>query len=739
MDLIALLQMDEAIYALILGAVILVYLKLTSAPKLKKAPALPWAHFDEYGCLWNRANPEMTPATRMKAFPKADNTYAIMVAAIRKSEGTLTAGKRQIKKRHWVEFNGREVEKLELADEYDWMTMKTMGETMHAIGAGLVKMAGLRANDCIIIYAETAREWMLAAQGAFTQGLTVVTIYATLGEEGFTYGAMQTKAKLVVADAKLLKVLGNVFKTSAASLPNLKKVVYIADTPLERDEKTEKAVAAAIKTLEKAGIEVITLDQCIELGQNFPIAPRPPKPSDLAIIMYTSGTTGMPKGVKISHSNVVATVAGLEDKLPSVGIDGAGDVYLAYMPLAHIMEMAGELIAYSIGMRVGYGSPHTLTPTGVKIKEGTCKGDAQVCQPTLLVMAPAILDKVFVGLQNKMKAAKPVVQKLFAAGIKAGEANFDSGGVGAPFAYNAVVFKKVQALLGGKLKCVITGSAPLAPGIQKFAQTAFNCPVRQGYGLTETCASSCIAEVCDNSTGQVGTPTTPTCIKLRDWPEGGYLLSDANDPNIGMPRGEVLIGGAMVCQGYLVDPSNPDPEVVQKNKTDFETDGRGIRFFATGDIGQITPEGTLKIIDRKKDLVKLQQGEYVALSKIENVLKNCPIVEFPMCYAESTRDFCVALICPNHIALKALAKEMGLADADDVESLCRNEAMVAEVSKRCLAACKAAKLVPFETPKRYALVADTFSPDNDILTAAMKLKRPVAAKVHKALLEAIYK
>ena len=208
----------------------------------------------------------------------------------------------------------------------------------------------------------------------------------------------------------------------------------------------------------------------------------------------------------------------------------------------------------------------------------------------MLVMAPAILDKVFVGLQNKMNTAKPAVQKLFAAGLQAGAENFDSGGVGAPFVYNALVFKKVQALLGGQLKCVITGSAPLAPGIQRFAQTAFNCPVRQGYGLTETCASSCIAEVCDNTTGVVGTPTTSTCIKLRDWPEGGYQLSDAHDPAIGMPRGEILIGGSMVCQGYLVDPTNPDPEVVQKNKTEFETDSRGIRFFATGDIGQITPE-----------------------------------------------------------------------------------------------------------------------------------------------------
>ena len=114
MDIAALLASPEATYTLIAGLVLLVYLKLSSAPKLAKAPAKPWAHFDEFGCLWNRANPEGKPATRMKSFPKADNTYAIMTAAIKKSPSTLTAGKRQLKKRHWVEHQGREVEKLEV-------------------------------------------------------------------------------------------------------------------------------------------------------------------------------------------------------------------------------------------------------------------------------------------------------------------------------------------------------------------------------------------------------------------------------------------------------------------------------------------------------------------------------------------------------------------------------------------------------------------------------------------------
>ena len=179
------------------------------------------------------------------------------------------------------------------------------------------------------------------------------------------------------------------------------------------------------------------------------------------------------------------------------------------------------------------------------------------------------------------------MQKLFAAGIAAGEANFAKGIIGAPWFYNKIVFKKVQALLGGKLKFAGTGSAPLAPKAQMFVQTAFNCPVRQGYGLTETCGASCTQNACDNTSGVVGPPTASTVIKLKDWEEGMYKISDANRPDIGMPRGEVLIGGPMVCLGYLVDKDKPDAEVVKKNAEEFSTCSLGHRWFHTGDIRQI--------------------------------------------------------------------------------------------------------------------------------------------------------
>merc|ERR1712070_1056908 len=324
------------------------------------------------------------------------------------------------------------------------------------------------------------------------------------------------------------------------------------------------------------------------------------------------------------------------------------------------------------------------------------------------VFAPAVLDKVYAGILAKMKDQSAIVKKLFEWGIASGESNFTKGIVGSSYLYNKIVFKKVQALLGGRLKLSGTGSAPLAPKVQMFVQAAFNVPVRQGYGLTETCAASCVQLGCDSSSGVVGPPCPSTCIKLRDWPEG-----------------------------YYGDKKKPDADVVKKNEEDFSVDADGTRWFHTGDIGQFTPDGCLQIIDRKKDLVKLQQGEYVARSKVESALKSCPLVELPLCYARSTESYCVALVCPHAKPLKELAVSLGVSPDATHAELCVDKRVVAEVSKQCAAACKG-KLVGFEIPKKLALVAETWTPENDLLTAAMKLKRvPIVAK-HKEVLDELY-
>jgi len=205
-----------------------------------------------------------------------------------------------------------------------------------------------------------------------------------------------------------------------------------------------------------------------------------------------------------------------------------------------------------------------LTDSGVKLKRPESMGDAPCLQPTAMVFAPAVLDKVYQSVQAKRAGLGGIAGKLFEWGLNSGDRHFEKGNVGANPIFNQFVFKKVQSLVGGRMKLMITGSAPLSPDIQKFCQTVFGAPVRQGYGLTETCAGSCCAFWGDNSTACVGPPTVSAKIRLADWPEGNYRNADVDNPEFGMRRGEVLIGGPAVSPGYFINPNKPNEDLVTR-------------------------------------------------------------------------------------------------------------------------------------------------------------------------------
>jgi len=413
----------------------------------------------------------------------------------------------------------------------------------------------------------------------------------------------------------------------------------------------------------------------------------------------------------------------------------AGARYLAYLPLAHIMELAVEVALLCAGLVLGYGSPHTLTPTSVKMLHTNQEGDAQALKPDFLVAAPAVLDKVYAAVSANFRKLTGVVKCIVDGGIASGAANFERGEAGASGCLAPLLFKKkVASLLGGNVKLIITGSAPLGPEMQKFVQTVFACPVRQGYGLTETMAGSCITATTDNATSVVGPPQECACIRLRDWEEGGYRAADLHNPEIARRRGEVLIGGPMVCAGYLTNPEMPDPEVEAKNKEEFVTID-GVRYFCTGDIGQYTPTGNLQVIDRKKDLVKLQQGEYVALSKVENALKASRFTALPMVYARSSMSYCIALVCPNEAELRKLDV---LPEGSSLKELCAHRAVIDAVTADVKAVCKQVKLAAFETPTKVILIEELFTPENGMLTAVNKLKRKDIEAQYKAAIDKVY-
>lgn len=657
---------------------------------------------------------------------------------------------RRLIKVHQVEENGRTFEKLEMENSLSWLTYEQYFARVKNFASGLADLeravrescrpsglAGLeraverevgmihRPSDAlrVVIYAETQMDWMVAALASFSRSMEVVTVYATLGEEGALVGFQQTKSPIVVADARLIKVLLKI----ADRLDYVKYVITITECD-----------AASKQKLAQAGKTVMTFEEVIQQGIQKPVDPKPPSPTDVAVVMYTSGTTAAPKGVKITHGNLMAAVAGFHQVGPP--LISRDSVYLAYLPLAHIMEMIGELSMIYFGAAMGYGSPHTLTESGVKLKRPESEGDAVIIKPTFMAFPPAVLDKIYKAITGKVDAKGGFAQWMFGTALNSGLRRYEKGEVGANSLLNKV-FGNVQAMLGGRLQLALTGSAPLSPEIQKFLQVVLKCAVRQAYGLTENCACAAVGDPADNTVQSNGAPSACTVIRLADWPEGGYMNSDRDRAGIEMPRGEVLVGGPTVALGYLVDETNPDMEVQKKNETDFILID-GVRYFRSGDIGQITPNGQLQIIDRKKDLWKGPNGEYVALTKVEAALKLCPLVEIPMAYGKTGGGYPIALLCPNMSAIRKMAVEKGVTAAN-AEELCKNKVICDEVFKACVAACKSQKLVAFEIPEKVALIpgnenGPAWTPENDMLTAAMKLKRPVIARVFAKEINSCY-
>ncbi|XP_074535706.1 long-chain-fatty-acid--CoA ligase 3a [Halichoeres trimaculatus] len=598
--------------------------------------------------------------------------------------------------------NGKVFKKVVLG-EYRWISYEEVLTAASQLGSGLASL-GQRPKNNIAIFCETRAEWIIAAQACFMYNFPLITLYSTLGGPAIAHGLNETQVTHIITSRELLETR---LKAILLEIPKLQHIIVVDSTPTSWPSYARGISVHNMAAVQKLGVR----------PENAARERKQPLPSDIAVIMYTSGSTGIPKGVMISHSNIVAGITGMAERIPNLCEE---DTYIGYLPLAHVLELSAELVCVSHGCRIGYSSPQTLADQSTKIKKGS-KGDTSVLQPTLMAAVPEIMDRIYKNVMTKVEEMNCVQRTLF---ILAYNYKLEqlAKGYSTPLC-DKLVFRKIRSLLGGQTRVLLSGGAPLSAATQRFMNVCFCCPVGQGYGLTETCGAGTISELWDYSTGRVGGPLVCCEIKLKDWVEGGYRSTDKPHP-----RGEILVGGPNVTQGYYKSEA--------KNQEDFFMDENGQRWFCTGDIGEFHKDGCLKIIDRKKDLVKLQAGEYVSLGKVEAVLKNCSLVDNICAYANSDETYVIGFVVPNQKQLLALAEQYSIKDS--WEELCNSKAMEELVLKILTEAALKAQLERFEIPRKIRLSPDPWTPETGLVTDAFKLKRKELKKLYQDDIERMY-
>ncbi|EGC35547.1 fatty acyl-CoA synthetase [Dictyostelium purpureum] len=574
--------------------------------------------------------------------------------------------------------------------DYKWITYKQGVIRANHISSALV-YCGAKKGDRIGIFSINRPEWVLSDMAAMNQSLVPVALYATLGPNAIEYVVNHSELSIILCEGK------NVEKLYAMGASTSIRVIVSFD-PLPE---------TTLEKFKDGNIKVYLLSEFEKIGQENPAEHVLPSPEDLCTLLYTSGSTGNPKGVMLSHTNMVSEVAAADNSPAGVTPD---DVHMSYLPLAHSFERAVVSLMCFVGGQIGFFSG--LIPE--------LFNDIQVLRPTFLCGAPRVWQRLHDKLWFTVNNDSWLKKFLFNWGLNSKQAAMKSGS-GTPI-WDKLVFQKTKDRLGGRVKFILSGSAPLDPKLAEFLRACFCCPVVQGYGLTENVGGANVAYPEDPNLNHVGPPLSSVEIKLVDVPEMNYFSTDKP-----CPRGEVCLRGYNVFMGYYKDE--------QKTAEDLKSDG----WFHTGDVGRWNENGTLSIIDRKKNIFKLSQGEYVAAEYLESVYVRSPFASQVFVYGDSLNSFLVGVVVPDfEVVQKLFASKYPNLDVNNLETLVKTKELYKEIMSSFDSCAAEAKLHGFEKLKHIHIEHVAFSEENDLLTPSFKPKRPQLKIRYQEIIDNLY-
>lgn len=560
------------------------------------------------------------------------------------------------------------------------------GRTVELIAGGLLKL-GVTEKNTVAIMSTTRIEWAWADLAILSCGAVTVPIYPTLAQAEVNYLLIHSDAVGIFVEnsVQLNKIL------NSTHLPPDLQFIVLLEGKLERTH--DKIHLLSLEDIISDG-EIYLKQYPHLLSQRITNI----KPDHLASIVYTSGTTGVPKGAMLLHSNLYAVCKDISE----TGTFLDDDLMLSFLPLSHVFErVSGHFFPIYEGITVAYAESMESVPHNmIEVK------------PTIIIGVPRFFEKAYQRIQVEIRKLPQAQQYLIRWALSLGKrahkhhAELKSSIVDHIYSTelrvaDRIVFSKIRRRFGGRIRAMVAGAAPLSDEVQTFFQV-IGIPILEGYGLTETAAPAFCNTLENNRFGTVGRPFSDIQVKIAE-------------------DGEIMLKGPTIFAGYYKDKLATD---------DCFRDG----WFLTGDIGELDKDGFLKIKDRKKDIIITAGGKHVAPQYIENLFKGDYLISHVLVYGDR-RKFISALITLNKEHVIEYAKYNNI-QYKDYSELCTNKLIADRVSSTVDA--KNLLLASFERIKRFTILPEDFSVENHELTPTLKVKRKQVVEKYRQLLDSFY-
>ncbi|CAG8503813.1 3668_t:CDS:2 [Racocetra fulgida] len=569
--------------------------------------------------------------------PEATTLYENFLLGVKVSGDSKFLGHRPI-------ING-------VAQPYVWETYSEIQQRVANFGSGLCNL-GLKTKEFLGFFSINTPEYVIADLACNQYNFISVTLYDTLGAEALKLIINQTGLEFVFTTSNK----GRTLLDMKESLPTLKTIIISDD--VDQD---------FIKRANELKVQLVDFMTVENDGKSHKTEEVNPKPNDIATICYTSGTTGMPKGVVLTHKNLMATICstiflGEKGKLIKFKKD---DVHISYLPLSHVYEKVIEITFIYAGAAIGFYQGDTL-----KLLD-----DIAELKPTVFFSVPRLLNRIYDKLFASVKEKSRVAHWMFTTAYNAKKIGLSKGKID-HWLWDKLVFSSVRERLGGRVRTIVSGAAPISPDVMDFLKICFSANVFEAYGQTES-------------------------------------------------AGALSVVRHSVFKEYYKEP--------QKTKEVLDKDG----WCHTGDIGMWDELGRLVIVDRIKNIFKLAQGEYIAPEKIETVYCKHNLVAQAFVYGESLQESLVGIIVPDCDALILWAKQNNL-EKHTFEELCKLPEIKKHILQTLVNHGKINDLKGFENVKNICLISESFSVENDLLTPTFKLKRHQARIKFQKEIETLY-